>query len=116
MELLAGKIDIFPYLTEEQASQLTASYSIEVGSTQIWQQLRICLGKRQHHCLFILRRNIRNNRKRRLTNLVQAMFLNNQAEPLNDIRVRQALCYAVNRQEILDMLSGGRGPVFCLLQ
>jgi len=77
LELMAGKVHIFPYLTDEQATQLSRNYTIEVGTM----------------------------------NLVQAMFLNNGAAPFNDVRVRQALCYGVNRQEILDMLSGGRGTI-----
>ena len=44
-------------------------------------------------------------------NLVQALYLNNAAEPLNDVRVRQALCYAVNRQEILDLTADGKGTI-----
>lgn len=42
-------------------------------------------------------------------NLVQALYLNNNAVPFDDIRVRQALSYAVNRQEIMDILSNGEG-------
>ena len=42
-------------------------------------------------------------------NLVQAMFLNNAVEPFNNELVRQALCYAVNKQEILDFVSDGKG-------
>lgn len=42
-------------------------------------------------------------------NLVQALYLNNAVEPFNDERVRQALCYAVNKQEILDFVSDGKG-------
>ena len=41
-------------------------------------------------------------------NLVQAMFLNNAYEPLTDVRVRQALCYAVDRQVMNDFLFGGK--------
>jgi len=77
LELMAGKIHIFPYLTDEQANQLSQKYAIRVGTM----------------------------------NLVQAMFLNNGVAPFNDIRVRQAFCHGVNRREILDMLSGGRGTV-----
>ena len=77
LELMAGKIHVFPYLTEEQAAQLSQKYTIEVGTM----------------------------------NLVQAMFLNNGVAPFDDVRVRQAFCHAVNRQEILDMLSGGRGTI-----
>lgn len=42
-------------------------------------------------------------------NLVQALYLNHQAEPFQDIRVRQALCYALNHQEIMDFVSDGKG-------
>lgn len=42
-------------------------------------------------------------------NLVQAMYLNNAAAPFDNEKVRQALCYAVNKQEILDFVSEGKG-------
>lgn len=42
-------------------------------------------------------------------NLVQALFLNNAYEPLQDIRVRQALNYAVDRQMVLDFVADGKG-------
>lgn len=42
-------------------------------------------------------------------NLVQALYLNNDVAPFNDVRVRQALCYAINPQEIMDFVSGGKG-------
>ena len=42
-------------------------------------------------------------------NLVQAMYLNNAAAPFDDVRVRQALCYAVDKEEILLMVSDGKG-------
>ena len=42
-------------------------------------------------------------------NLVQAMYLNNAWGPLQDVRVRQALCYAIDRQQILDLVNGGMG-------
>ncbi len=77
MELLSGSIDIFPYLTDEQAAQLTDEYNLEVGST----------------------------------NVVQAMFLNNDFEPFADLKVRQALCYAVDKEELLNIVGGGRGHV-----
>ena len=42
-------------------------------------------------------------------NLVQAVYLNNAVAPFDDIRVRQALCYATDVQEILDLTSEGEG-------
>lgn len=43
--------------------------------------------------------------------LVHAMFVNNEYEPLQDVRVRQALCYAVDRQAINDFLFGGQSQL-----
>ena len=77
MELLADAIDIFPYLTQEQAEQLDETYRIEVGAS----------------------------------NLVQALYLNNAVEPFQNALVRQALWYAVDAGEILDMVAGGYGTV-----
>ncbi len=42
-------------------------------------------------------------------NLVQAMYLNNAYAPLDNEMVRQALCYAVDKQEILDLVGDGHG-------
>lgn len=42
-------------------------------------------------------------------NLVQALYLNNAVEPLNNEKVRQALCYAINPDEIMDMMADGKG-------
>lgn len=42
-------------------------------------------------------------------NLVQAMYLNHEKEPFDDVRVRKALCYAVDPQGIMDMVSDGKG-------
>jgi len=42
-------------------------------------------------------------------NLVQAVYLNNSVEPLNNIKVRQALSYAIDRQAIMGYLADGRG-------
>lgn len=77
LELLSGGIDIFPYLTDEQAAQLPEEYHLEEGAS----------------------------------NLVQAMFLNNRYEAFTDRRVRQALCYAVDKEEMMAIVSGGRGHV-----
>lgn len=42
-------------------------------------------------------------------NLVQALYLNNAVPPLDNLLVRQALNYAVNVQEIMDILADGMG-------
>ena len=42
-------------------------------------------------------------------NLVQALYLNNEAEPLNNEKVRQALSYAIDPDEIMMMIADGRG-------
>ncbi len=42
-------------------------------------------------------------------NLVQALYLNNAAAPFDDVRVRQALCYAVDVDAVLDLTADGHG-------
>ena len=42
-------------------------------------------------------------------NLVQALYLNNAEKPLDDVRVRQALCYAVDKQAVIDLAFDGYG-------
>ncbi|MBR0281387.1 MAG: ABC transporter substrate-binding protein, partial [Oscillibacter sp.] len=42
-------------------------------------------------------------------NLVQALYLNNAVEPFNDVRVRRALCHAVDKQAIIDLAFDGYG-------
>lgn len=44
-------------------------------------------------------------------NLVQALFLNNKAKPFDNVKVRQALNYAIDKQGILDMVAGGKGTI-----
>ncbi len=44
-------------------------------------------------------------------NLVQALFLNHKAAPFDNLKVRQALCYAIDRQMILDIVAGGSGTI-----
>ena len=75
LELLAGSIDICPYLTSEQASQLEGKMDVLDGSM----------------------------------NLVQALFLNNAVAPFDNVKVRQAVCYALDREEIIYVTAGGRG-------
>ncbi len=42
-------------------------------------------------------------------NLVQALYLNHAVEPFNNEKVRQALCYGIDKQYLLDMTSDGHG-------
>lgn len=42
-------------------------------------------------------------------NLVQAVYLNHNVEPLNNVDVRRAMSYAINRQEIMDIIADGLG-------
>ena len=42
-------------------------------------------------------------------NIVQALYLNNDFEPFRDIRVRQALCYAIDKQKVIDLSADGYG-------
>ena len=42
-------------------------------------------------------------------NLVQALYLNNAVKPLDDEKVRKALSYAINPNEIMDIVSDGKG-------
>ena len=42
-------------------------------------------------------------------NLVQALYLNNAAKPFDDVRVRQALCYAIDKQAMIDLAFDGYG-------
>lgn len=73
MELLAGGIDIFPYLSYDQTQQLGDDYTIEVGQQS----------------------------------LAEGLYLNNEYEPFKDVRVRQALSYAVDFEEIDKVVTGG---------
>lgn len=42
-------------------------------------------------------------------NLVQALYLNNAVKPFDDVRVRQAMCYAVNKHELIELAFDGYG-------
>ncbi|MGN0382982.1 MAG: ABC transporter substrate-binding protein [Eubacterium sp.] len=77
MELQAGTIDIYQYLTTDQAAALTSGFDIYEGSV----------------------------------NYVQALFLNNNYEPFTDKGVRQALCYAIDRNEIINFLFDGKSHI-----
>ena len=43
------------------------------------------------------------------SNAVQALYLNNAAEPFDQLEVRQALCYAIDPQNIIDTVDYGYG-------
>lgn len=43
------------------------------------------------------------------SNVVQALFLNNTEKPLDDVRVRQAICYALDKDMINEFVAGGNG-------
>ncbi len=45
------------------------------------------------------------------SNVVQALFLNNAVAPLDDVRMRRAICYALDRDEINLFVGGGRGTL-----
>lgn len=75
--LNAGTIDIYQYLTADQAGTVNSNFNILEGSV----------------------------------NYVQGMFLNNAVKPFDDVRVRQAIYYAVNRDQINEFLFGGKSHI-----
>ena len=42
-------------------------------------------------------------------NLVQALYLNNAVAPFDNVLVRQALCYAIDKHAVIDLASDGHG-------
>lgn len=75
LDLKAGSIDVYPYLTSSQADELSDTFNIEAGNS----------------------------------NLTQALYLNNSNDIFKNILVRQAMCYAIDRDEIMNIVSGGKG-------
>ena len=45
------------------------------------------------------------------SNVVQALYLNNAVAPLDDVRVRRAICYALDKDEINLFVGGGKGTL-----
>ncbi|MCH5342853.1 MAG: ABC transporter substrate-binding protein [Acetatifactor sp.] len=45
------------------------------------------------------------------SNVVQALFLNNTVAPLDDVKVRQAILYAIDKDSVNDFVGGGSGTV-----
>ncbi|MBR1853920.1 MAG: ABC transporter substrate-binding protein, partial [Lachnospiraceae bacterium] len=77
LELQGGSIDIYPYLTDSQSTELKGKMDVLAAPS----------------------------------NVVQALFLNNADETLKDVRVRQAICYALDRDSINDFVFGGNAAV-----
>ncbi|MBQ9030205.1 MAG: ABC transporter substrate-binding protein [Parasporobacterium sp.] len=76
-QLNAGTLDIYQYLTADQAATLNENFNILEGSV----------------------------------NYVQGMFLNNAVKPFDDVRVRQAVYYAVDRDLINEFLFSGKSHI-----
>ena len=76
-ELQAGTLDVYQYLTGDQAATLTSGFNIIEGNI----------------------------------NYVQGLFLNNDFEPFKDVRVRQAMNYAVDKDMINEFLFGGKSHI-----
>ena len=74
LQLNAGTLDIYQYLTTDQAAALSDDFNIIEGSI----------------------------------NYVQALYLNNDFEPFSNVLVRQALCYAIDKDEINEIGSDGK--------
>lgn len=51
------------------------------------------------------------NRLEGQSNLVQALYLNHNKPPFHQKEIRQALCYGIDRKEILDLTANGKGTV-----
>ena len=45
------------------------------------------------------------------SDVVQALFLNNAVEPLNNVKVRQAICYALDKESINTFVAGGNATL-----
>lgn len=43
------------------------------------------------------------------SNIVQALYLNNSFKPFSDVRVRRALSYGLDKQQVIDLAADGKG-------
>jgi peptide/nickel transport system substrate-binding protein len=77
VELKAGTVQVYPYLTDAMATEIESSMQVLVAPSVN----------------------------------VQALFFNNAVEPLNNPTVRQAICYALNREAISDFVAGGDATI-----
>lgn len=75
LDLKAGTIDVYPYLTDSQAKELSSTMTIADGNS----------------------------------NLTQALYLNNADPKFSNKLVRQAMSYAIDKDEIMSIVSGGKG-------
>ncbi len=82
------------------SSASAAVTELKAGSIDIYPYMSVDLANQLGDNNYIVSGN---------TNLVQALFLNNEVEPFNDVNVRTALSYAIDKQGIMDMLSQGEG-------
>ena len=81
LELQAGTVQVYPYLADSQATVLKEKMS---DSMQILAAP---------------------------SSTVQALFLNNATEPLNDVKVRQAIMYALDKDSVNLFVAGGDATV-----
>lgn len=77
LELKGGSVDMYPYLTDSQATELQDTYDIEYA----------------------------------ISDVAQALFLNNAAAPFDNVKVRQAVACALNKDEINQFVAGGKSAV-----
>lgn len=77
LELQGGSIDIYPYLTDSQKSEIENQYNV----------------------------------KSAVSDVVQALFLNNNEAPFDNVKVRQAINYALDKDAINGFVSGGNGEI-----
>ncbi len=77
MDLQGGSIDIYPYLTDSQATELESTFQVLAAPS----------------------------------NVVQALFLNNADETLSDGKVRQAICYALDKNSVNEFVFGGNASM-----
>ena len=78
----------------------TAMFELQAGTIDIYPYLTVDQGEQLKQNFNIEVGNM---------NLVQGLFLNNAKEPFNNQKVREALNYAIDKQEILDFVAGGYG-------
>lgn len=93
-----------PYLDEVkfkiESSADTAIMDLKGGSIDIYPYLTDSQAKELESTY-----NVSNS----ISNVVQALFMNNNVAPFDNVKVRQAVNYAINRTEINSFVSGGKG-------